>query len=188
MRTQFTVIIWSWVVLFLVWLPGYFTRRRTSEVPNLTVQVPATALLVICFVLLFKPRAFGLGLPITPQTPLLGWIGVALDLVGVAFAIWARLSLGRNWSGMVVTAQEGQDLVQTGPYAITRHPIYAGFLLAIVGTAVTLGTLASYLGVAAGTVGLLIRVHLEEELMRERFGEAHAAYRQRTAKLVPFIW
>ena len=189
MKTHFPAIAyWSWAALILVWLPGYFTRRRTSEVPSLALQVPTSALLVVCFVLLFNPRVLGLGVSITPQTPLLGLIGVALDLAGVAFAIWARLTLGRNWSGLVVTAQEGHELVQTGPYALVRHPIYTGLLLAIVGTALTLGTLASYLGVAAGVTGLLIRVHLEEKLMRERFGATHAAYRQRTWKLIPLLW
>jgi protein-S-isoprenylcysteine O-methyltransferase Ste14 len=189
MKPHFTSIAyWSWAALILVWLPGYFTRRPTSEVPSLALQVPTSALLVVCFVLLFNPRVLGLGVPITPQTPRLGLIGVALDLAGVAFAIWARLTLGRNWSGLVVTAQEGHELVQTGPYALVRHPIYTGLLLAIVGTALTLGALASYLGVAAGVAGLLIRVHLEEKLMRERFGETHTAYRRRTWKLIPYLW
>jgi protein-S-isoprenylcysteine O-methyltransferase Ste14 len=189
MKTQFTTIAyWSWAAIFLVWLPGYFTRKRTSSVPNPALQVPATALLVICFVLLFYPRALGLGASITPPTPLFGSIGLVLDIAGVAFAIWARVTLGRNWSGTVIATQEGQELVRTGPYAIVRHPIYTGLLLAIAGTALTIGTLASYLGVVAGAVALLIRVGIEEKQMREQFGPAHEAYRQHTWKLIPFVW
>jgi protein-S-isoprenylcysteine O-methyltransferase Ste14 len=188
-KTQFTIIAyWSWLALSLVWLPGYFTSKRPSAVPSPALQIPASALFVVCFVLLFNPGMRGLSTRLTPQTGLLGITGLVLDLAGVAFAIWARLTLGRNWSGMVVTVKERHELVQTGPYAIVRHPIYAGLLLAIAGTALTLGTLAGYLGVIAGLVAAMIRVSIEERLMADRFGDAHQAYRQRTRKLVPFVW
>jgi protein-S-isoprenylcysteine O-methyltransferase Ste14 len=187
--TQFAAIAYgSWLVLLLVWLPGYFTSKRASNAPNLPLQIPTSALLIVGFAFLLKPDMPGLNIPLTPQTPLLGAIGVALDLVGVAFAIWARLVLGRNWSGLVMRVKEGHELVQSGPYAIVRHPIYAGLLLAIVGTALTLGTLASYIGLAAGAVALIIRVHLEEKLMNQEFRKTHEAYRRRTKKLVPFVW
>jgi protein-S-isoprenylcysteine O-methyltransferase Ste14 len=84
--------------------------------------------------------------------------------------------------------KERHRLVQNGPYGIVRHPIYTGLLLAIIGTALTFGTLASYLGVAAGLAGFMIRIDIEEKLMRELFGDAHAAYRQRTRTLIPFVW
>jgi protein-S-isoprenylcysteine O-methyltransferase Ste14 len=96
--------------------------------------------------------------------------------------------LGTNWSGLIVTAKEGHELVQTGPYAIVRHPIYAGLLLAMFGTALTLQTVASYASVALGLIAIIIRVSVEERLMQERFGDVHAAYRQRTKRLIPFVW
>ncbi|HEV3396559.1 MAG TPA: isoprenylcysteine carboxylmethyltransferase family protein [Xanthobacteraceae bacterium] len=178
----------SWVVLLLVWAPGYFTSKRTARVPNLALQIPTSALLVVCFVLLFNPRLWGLGRSVTPHTAAFGLTGLALDLAGVAFAICARVMLGRNWSGMVMTVKEDHQLVQSGPYAIVRHPIYTGLASAILGTALTVGTLASYIGVAAGLTALLVRIHVEEKLMADQFGEAHAAYRRRTKKLIPFIW
>jgi len=109
-------------------------------------------------------------------------------LAGVAFAVWARVVLGHNWSGLVMMVRDGHQLVQRGPYAIVRHPIYTGMFFAILGTALTIGTLASWLAVASGLAGILIRVDVEERLMASEFGEAHAAYRQRTRKFIPFIW
>jgi len=189
MRTQFTLIAYaSWFALLLVWLPGYFTSRRVSVVRNPGLQLSATALLAICFVLLFNPAMAGLNAPVTPHNALPGLTGLALDFAGVAFAIWARVVLGRNWSGMVMTVKIGHELVQTGPYAIVRHPIYTGLILAMLGTALTLGTLASYLGVAAGLAAIIIRVNVEETLMSAQFRELHQAYRQRTKKLIPFVW
>jgi protein-S-isoprenylcysteine O-methyltransferase Ste14 len=189
MTSQFTIVAyWSWLVIGLVWLRGYFASKKAAGVPHLALQIPASALLVIGFTLLFNPGSHILSQQITPHTAFLGIIGLALDLVGVGFAIWARLTLGTNWSGMVMTIKQGHELVQSGPYAIIRHPIYAGFLLAMAGTALTIGTLSSYLGVAAGLAALMIRVSIEENLMREQFSETHEAYRRHTSKLIPFVW
>jgi protein-S-isoprenylcysteine O-methyltransferase len=189
MKTHYTQIAyWSWLVLLLVWLPGYFTRKSTSTVTNSALQALISALLIMCFIFLFNPTLFGLEIPITPQTALLGVIGLTLDLIGVASAIWARWGLGRNWSGAVMAVHADHELVQRGPYAIVRHPIYSGLLLALAGTALTLGTLASYLGLASGLVAFLARVNLEEKALDEHFGEKHRTYRQRTRKLIPFLW
>lgn len=189
MKSQFTIVAyWSWLVLGLVWLPGFFMSKITSNVPHLALQIPASALLAVGFVFLLNPRMGFLSVPITPHDELVGLGGLALDLAGIGFAIWARLALGANWSGIVATTKEGHELVQTGPYAIVRHPIYAGILLAMIGTALTLGTLAGYIGLLCGFVAIMIRVNVEESLMSRQFNEAYEAYRRRTKKLVPFLW
>src|SRR5579863_5767635 len=64
-------------------------------------------------------------------------IGIALFVLGLAFAIWARLHIGRNW-GMPMSQKEVPELVTSGPYRFVRHPIYTGLLIAGVGTAVAL--------------------------------------------------
>ena len=189
MRSQFTIVAyWSWLVIGLVWLRGYFTSKKASGLPNLALQIPASVLLVMGFTLLFNPGSHILSQQITPHMTFLGIIGLVLDLIGVGLAIWARLALGTNWSGMVMTIKQNHELVQTGPYAIVRHPIYAGFLLAMAGTALTIGTLSSYLGLAAGLAAMMLRVNIEEKLMSEQFCEVHEAYRQHTSKLIPFVW
>jgi len=182
----------AWCVLGLVWLTAFVTRERRRESTdhrrNLALQFAASALLVVCFALLFGPRFPGLHAAGTPQAGWLGALGLALALLGVAFAIWARVTLGAHWAGLVMTVREGHELVQRGPYALVRHPIYSGMFAAIVGTALTVGTLASWLGAAAGLAGILIRVEIEERLMAAEFGEAHAAYRRRISRLIPFVW
>ncbi|MER8414050.1 MULTISPECIES: isoprenylcysteine carboxylmethyltransferase family protein [unclassified Mesorhizobium] len=55
------------------------------------------------------------------------WICVALIAIGIAFAWWARLHLGRLWSG-AITAKAGHRVINTGPYGVVRHPIYTGLL------------------------------------------------------------
>src|SRR5262249_55482968 len=92
---------------------------------------------------------------------------------------------GHNWSGLVMMVRDGHQLVQRGPYAIVRHPIYTGLFAAILGTALTLGTLASWMAVVSGLAGILLRVDVEERLMASEFGDAHAAYRAPTPTLSP---
>src|SRR5271166_5590432 len=115
MKSYFdTVVYWSWLVLFLVWLPGWVTGKRPSNVPNLFLQIPVWVLIVISFVLLLYPGMNGLSFPITPHNVALGISGLVLVLAGVAFAIWARFTLGSNWSGIIMGTKEEHDLVQTG--------------------------------------------------------------------------
>jgi protein-S-isoprenylcysteine O-methyltransferase Ste14 len=191
--SRFTLLAWgAWCVLFVVWLGGQVVDGHPISVPrgarHLALQIPASMLLAVAFVLLLRPNTRGLNTQITPHDAVFGTLGLALGIGGIAFAIWARLVLGRNWSGMVMQVRDQHELIQTGPYALVRHPIYTGLLLGIFGTALTLGTLASYLGVAAGLVALLLRVEIEERLMAGEFGATHDDYRRRTRKLIPFVW
>ncbi len=189
MRTPFTLIVhWSWVILGLIWLAGRFTRKKTVSVPIPALQAANTVLLAAGFIFALSPRLFGLSMPVVPQTALSGWLGLALNLAGVTIAIWARLALGRNWSGAAATVQEGHELVQSGPYALVRHPIYTGLLLALAGTVLTHATVSGMAGLAMVCFALIVRVRIEDRLMAQQFGAVHDAYSSRTWKLIPFVW
>jgi protein-S-isoprenylcysteine O-methyltransferase Ste14 len=185
-----TIAYWSWIAMALVWLPGYFLTKPAARIPDRVRQRLTTLLLFAGYALLFSRRAAAIGgltAVVTPPVAVLGQFGVALDLAGVAFAIWARITLGRNWAG-IAEVKQSQELVQRGPYALVRHPIYTGLLTAMVGTALTVGRLASYLGVLAGLAGILLRVRQEDALMAEEFPAEHASYRTRTKALIPLVW
>ena len=191
MRSIYTTIAyWSWIVMALVWLPGYFLTKPAARVPDRVRQRLTTLLLFAAYALLFSRGLATAGLLaifVTPPITVVGELGMALDLAGVAFAIWARITLGRNWSG-IAEVKQSHELVQRGPYAIVRHPIYTGLLIAMVGTALTVGRLSSYLGVLSGLAGILLRVRAEDTLMAEEFPAAHPAYRARTKTLIPLVW
>ena len=187
MPTIYTVVAyWSWTALFIVWLPGYFTGKRTIERPNRVRRIVAMAFLIAGFVFLFSNQGSA-AIQLTPQTVGFGTAGLTIDLIFVIFAIWARLILGRNWSN-AIALKEGHELVRHGPYAVVRHPIYTGMFFATVGVALTLGTLSAYLGVLLLLIGILIRIRDEDALMARQFPNEHAAYRARVKKLVPLVW
>jgi protein-S-isoprenylcysteine O-methyltransferase Ste14 len=160
------------------------TVRREPFVSRLSHIVP----LVLAFILLSGSSA---------PTPLLGrrflplaewpfWLGLLLTATGLLFSVWARVYLGKNWSG-TVTIKQDHELITTGPYSLVRHPIYTGLLLAILGSAVARGEWRGILALALATVALWRKLRFEERWMREQFGDTYDAYAKRAAALVPFV-
>ncbi|MBS0591084.1 MAG: isoprenylcysteine carboxylmethyltransferase family protein [Proteobacteria bacterium] len=114
------------------------------------------------------------------------WLCVVLVAAGIAFAWWARIHLGVLWSG-AVTRKTDHRIVDSGPYAIVRHPIYTGLLLSLLATSVAKGTLLAATGFALLAFGIVLKARLEERwLSAELDPGAYAAYRQRVPMLIPF--
>jgi len=113
------------------------------------------------------------------------WICVGLTALGVLFAWWARIHLGSLWSGEVVK-KEGHKVVDTGPYAIVRHPIYTGLLLSVFATMAAKGTVLGVAGAAIIVVGLWLKARLEEKFLAAELGEPYTAYAKRVPMLIPF--
>src|SRR5260370_10297255 len=86
-------------------------------------------------------------------------IGIILCAAGMAFLVWARLVLGRNWS-QTVSVKEGHELVTLGPYHYVRHPMYTGGLVACIGSAMVFGGCWVFL---LGALGCLLPLLLRAE-------------------------
>jgi protein-S-isoprenylcysteine O-methyltransferase Ste14 len=113
-------------------------------------------------------------------------LGLVLFALGLGFAIWARIHIGRNW-GTPMSQKDEPELVTSGPYHLVRHPIYSGILLAGVGTAVALSWLWLIAVVLAG-VYFIYSAKVEERNMATQFPEAYPAYRRSTKMFIPFIF
>jgi protein-S-isoprenylcysteine O-methyltransferase Ste14 len=114
------------------------------------------------------------------------WIGAAVTVVGLLFAVWARQHLGSNWSH-AVTVKQGHELITTGPYALVRHPIYTGILTGFLGTAIALSQVRGVIGFVLIFLVLWAKLRTEEEWMRSQFGETYATYTRQTAALLPYL-
>jgi protein-S-isoprenylcysteine O-methyltransferase Ste14 len=127
------------------------------------------------------------GWHVVSRSPASANIGLVLTLAGLTFALWARFALGRNWSG-TVTLKQDHVLVRSGPYAIVGHPIYSGFLLALLGTAIAHGNIGAFIGVAIAALTLRLKSLTEESFMMEQYGSQYIAYTREVKSLIPFVW
>src|ERR1022692_4148397 len=139
------------------------------------------AVLAILLILLGAFRDHGLN-----SDPWRAGVGLVLFVVGLAFAIWARVHIGRNW-GSPMSQKNEPELVTSGPYRMVRHPIYSGVLLAGVGTAVTLSW-QWLIAVALAGVYFVYSATVEERYLTKQFPDTYPMYRRSTKMLVPFIF
>jgi protein-S-isoprenylcysteine O-methyltransferase Ste14 len=183
-RLLITLLWLAWALYWIVSaVNSKTTRRRESPGSRLAHVVP----LIVGGVLLawHTPPWPALNMRLWPHSRAAYWLGVALLVAGLAFTVWARLHLGRNWSG-TVTVKEGHELIRSGPYRYVRHPIYTGVLAAVLGTAIASGTLRGLLGVVIIAVALLRKLRIEERFMRETFPDEYQRYSAQTPALIPF--
>jgi protein-S-isoprenylcysteine O-methyltransferase Ste14 len=122
-----------------------------------------------------------------PRSPTAYGIGVILVIAGLAFAIWARVHLGSNWSG-TVSIKQGHELIRSGPYAYVRHPIYTGLITALLGTTVASGTVHAAIGLAIIAVALVRKSRTEEDFMRATFPGEYQRYSAEVPALMPCAW
>jgi protein-S-isoprenylcysteine O-methyltransferase Ste14 len=169
--------------LFAAFFASRAVKRQTWLSRILTMVAGA-----VPFALLFIDRNYGpLSRRFVPGAPWVLVAGVALTYAGLGLAIWARIILGRNWSG-TVTIKEDHKLVQTGPYSVVRHPIYSGLLLAVLGTALVKGEWRGLLAAVLVFPIFAVKARTEERFMIEQFGEAYEQYRRHTRALVPPVY
>lgn len=183
----FTTVWLTWCVAWVVFSRNVKdTVRRQATLPRLL----NTALLFCAFLLLWPvPLAMpALTARFLPRSQWQFWVpvGAALTLVGLLFTVWARVYLGRNWSG-VAAVKADHELVTGGPYALVRHPIYTGLLLAVVGTALATGEWRAALSVVLALIAIVHRIIVEEGFMRQQFGAAYADYALRVRALLPGV-
>ena len=114
------------------------------------------------------------------------WFGMALTLAGLLFAVWARIHLGKNWSG-IVTIKHDHKLIRTGPYRFVRHPIYTGFLAATLGSAIVAARADAMVGFALIVAACLLKIRREEAVLAREFGDEYRIFQNEVAALVPFI-
>jgi len=105
---------------------------------------------------------------------------VLIVAAGLGFTVWARIHLGRNWSG-TVTLKQGHEFVRSGPYRYVRHPIYTGLLAAFAGSALARGELRGIVAVAIAFAALWRKLKLEERWLGEAFRRELRALSRRSS-------
>ncbi len=115
------------------------------------------------------------------------YAGLALYTAGNALALVALRALGKQYSGYV-TLQDDHQLVQTGIYAVIRHPIYLRALLMGLGLPLIFRSQLVFPFLVFIAVFVAVRIRQEEKLLAEQFGAKFEAYRRRTWRLLPYFF
>ena len=125
-----------------------------------------------------------LGKRFLPDLPKIGQVGFLMALCGMTVALWSRIALGRYWSDKVILQTEHR-LIRSGPYAMMRHPLYSGVLLAVLGTALVLGEVRGLVSFAVLLVNYAIKAKREERILAQRFGPDFDLHVRSTGFLLP---
>jgi protein-S-isoprenylcysteine O-methyltransferase Ste14 len=183
MWSYIVISYWVWGLWLASWLIAAFWSDRAARKAAVGAELLYRVVTFVGAFLLLTP-AHGLGL-YRLAAPV-AYALIAAQIAGFAFCWWARLHLGRLWSG-TVGRKADHHVVDTGPYGLVRHPIYTGLETASIAFAILTARPICMLGAALVILGCWIKARLEERFLREELGaEAYDAYAARVPMLVPF--
>ena len=181
-------VVALWTAWLAYWILTAPSAKSALRVESWAEQAAHAVPILIAVLLIGLPE-----LPVellmqrfVPKSPITAWSGVALLASGLAFAVWARVVLGRNWSA-TVTIKAGHDLIREGPYRLVRHPIYTGALIAVLGTAVARGEWRGILAWLIVLASLWRKSRIEERWLMEEFGDRYARYRTEARAIIPYL-
>lgn len=177
-----------WIALAIYWFVSARHVKRSRERETDVAFWMRIILLVVIFEFLFSSwGSIGwLGERFLPATLEIAIVGLAIEIIGVALAAWARYCLGGNWSG-AVTLKEGHELISGGPYKRIRHPIYTGIAVGLAGTAIFIGEWRGIVAFAAILISHFFKARKEEAWLTREFGPQFEAHRARTGMFLPKI-
>lgn len=184
----YSAIALCWKVLAAIWILGFaFSKRsvRTQPVGSRTVEIALSILGALIISGMLSLGSWG-NARFLPHSHAVALVGFLLTVAGCLFAVWARITLGKNWSGRP-SVKAGHELVVKGPYSLTRHPIYTGLLLALAGTMLASGRWRCVVGFSIVLLALVHKMRYEERLMLETFPDDYPDYRRRVKALIPGV-
>lgn len=177
------VILIGWAAFWIYWLVASIGvksgKTRWGQFAGSRVAI------ILIVLLLVRLRVLN-GKHEVTHSALLEGIGLAIWVLGLALAVWARVYIGNNW-GMPMTRKADAELVTTGPYRTIRHPIYTGIIVGMAGTAIAVST---YWLVALALVAayFIYSAFVEERDMAKNFPAAYPEYKRSTKMLIPFVF
>jgi protein-S-isoprenylcysteine O-methyltransferase Ste14 len=118
-------------------------------------------------------------------SPAMGLAGFVAAAAGIGLAVASRAYLGRSWSPRA-EHREATELITSGPYAVVRHPLYCGLILAMAGSAVGQSVFWLLPLLVYGPL-FILTARREESSLLQQFPDGYRAYMKRTKMLLPFV-
>jgi protein-S-isoprenylcysteine O-methyltransferase Ste14 len=175
----------TWGAWGVSWLAAGWWSSPTVSTPGAERELWARLPLLAGALLLsgFYPGAGSTDLPLWQVGAATGWLLVALAALGFILAWWARVHLGQLWSSRI-TRKADHRVVDSGPYALVRHPIYSGIILAGVATAALRGSAGACVGAGVMAFSWYLKAQLEEQFLRDEL-PGYDGYARRVPMLIP---
>ena len=115
-------------------------------------------------------------------------IATMIGFASVSVCWVSARTLGKQWS-LVARIVSDHELVQHGPYASVRNPIYLGMFGLLIQTGVVLTIWWAFLpAIVVFVIGTCIRIAEEEQILRRQFGAHFDQYARRVPSLIPHVW
>ncbi|MDU8926594.1 isoprenylcysteine carboxylmethyltransferase family protein [Alisedimentitalea sp. MJ-SS2] len=188
----YAVALYGSTVVLALWAPASLEARMqapTSEAQPRDDKIATTILLsVLVGYFIFVPLDALvwqiLGVPAEPVS----WIGLVASYFGYFFVVWTIFT--NSFAKPIVEDQsdEGQMLIDSGPYEMVRHPMYLGMLVMLAGMGLWLQSLASLPLIGVVVAAMALRIVVEERVLLQTL-EGYRDYQARCrTRLLPFVW
>ena len=173
-----------WLAWLVSWNIAAFWRDKSSaEAPRNDYRL-FFVIMVLGFSLTFG--LFGwVAEPLWRVGPNLGRAMLGLTAAGLLFTWWARLHMGRLWHGGVSRTADHR-VIDSGPFALVRHPIYTGLIVAVVAMAVLQARALAFVGAALFAFGFILKARVEERFLTLQLPD-YGRYRDQVRMIVPFV-
>ncbi|MCL4529191.1 MAG: isoprenylcysteine carboxylmethyltransferase family protein [Chloroflexi bacterium] len=179
------------IVLYGIWRG---TQRQAGLTTGLTGSWLRSPWFYLASTLLFFGICYlgWIPLPLTILPPIRAWmflVGSLLYFPGMSFILWGRLALGKNYfvsTGFGAQLFAGHQLITSGPFAIVRHPMYAGLMLAALGSLLIYATWTTLLFASFAPL-TSVRARHEEKALSAEFGEQWLDYCKRVPMFFPWF-
>jgi len=175
-----------WLVFSVYWSIASKDRAPSRSGESILSRQAHVIAVNAALLLLIVPIR-GLTRRFMPDTFAVHLVGLVIQTVSVACAVWARRHLGSNWSGEVRIAHD-HELVRSGPYRHVRHPIYTALVGMYIGTAIVSGQLHALAALAITLLAYWRKIRLEERALAEAFPTDHERYRRDTWAWIPRLY
>jgi protein-S-isoprenylcysteine O-methyltransferase Ste14 len=180
---------WTIAAIWITW-GIYWAANGTLEITAKTIML--RVLIFSCFapVVLFASTKniysiLWLTVYFIPYTKVNFLFGIIITAIGLVCTMFARYHLGNNWKNTARPKPNGA-LIQSGCYSIVRHPIYAGFTMALFGTMISTGALLNLVVFVIAIIAIHKKILLEEVYLIEKFPVEYKTYTIKvTKKLIP---
>jgi protein-S-isoprenylcysteine O-methyltransferase Ste14 len=182
------------IALWFLFAAVFLLRKRPQSGPD-KVGVPRSWIGLILqgvgFGIVWAVRRSPAFSPLIDDQYVLNIVLQVLAVTTGAASVWLAMAaireLGKQWS-LQARLVEGHKLVTSGVYQIVRHPIYTAMLGMMLSTGIAF---SHWIGIIAAFVifmiGTRIRTTIEEQLLRDAFGDEFEAWRRRVPGIVPFV-